>query len=92
MAKFQDKLNDIEVNLGQVPNPDGYVKIDGKKIEGIRSVQILSGLLTGRINDGIPIVKVEFYAKSVKGTIGGKVLNMIGFPEGIIEHYENFKK
>ena len=85
MAKFQDKLNDVEVKLGQVPNPDGYLKIDGKEIKGIRAVQILSGLLTGRENDHVPVVKIEFYAKSVKGIINGNVQKIIGFPEGVIK-------
>lgn len=69
MNGFRKKLSSIEINLAPTPNKDFLLAIDGKKLHGVRNVQINSG-----VDVGIPIVKIEFYAKEITGKVKGKMV------------------
>jgi len=61
-----NKFHVIEFNRESGHDPSNTLKIDGKKINGIRNVKIEYGL-----DNPLPIVTIEFLAKEVKGKARG---------------------
>ncbi len=72
MGEFNDKLHQVEINFpSQVGiEPEFFVKIDGKKIEGICGAKVESRMLN---NAPYPRVTISFWAKSIKGNVEGEV-------------------
>ena len=59
-----EKWHVVQVVRRKCHDPENIVKIDGKLLEGVRNVEISYG-----IKEPYPIVKIEFYAKEIKGTV-----------------------
>lgn len=74
---WREKLSVVELSLGPVPNYKGFVKIDGKKLVGIKTVEVASGLVQPQDQGHIPVVKIEFYAKNVECKVKGKIEKLI---------------
>jgi hypothetical protein len=72
MSAFGDKLHEVEINFPSKVGiePEFFLKIDGKKIEGICGARVESRMMTG---SAYPLVTINFWAKNVKGKIEGRV-------------------
>ena len=75
MSEFSDKLHQVEINFpSKVGNePEFFVKVDGKKIEGVCGAKVESRM-QGGVGFPYPRVTISFWAKGVKGEIEGEVL------------------
>ena len=72
MNEFRDKLHSVEINFPSTVGiePEFFLKVDGKKIEGICGAKVESRL---QANSNYPRVTISFWAKNVKGDIEGEV-------------------
>ena len=72
MGEFSDRLHFVEINFPSKVGiePEFFIKIDGKKIEGICGAKIESRMQTG---GPYPRVTISFWARNVKGNIEGEV-------------------
>lgn len=85
--KYEDKLSTIEINQEGHPDIKNMVKVDGKRIKGVRNVKIEYG-----VSHGFPVVTLEFYA-IVKGIVkNAKVLSKITIPEKELPYVFHKKK
>lgn len=76
MGEFSDKLHFVEINFPSKIGiePEFFIKIDGKKIEGCCGAKIESRMQIGdSVSFPYPRVTISFWAKGVKGNIEGQV-------------------
>lgn len=75
MGEFSDKLHFVEINFPSKVGiePEFFIKVDGKKIEGVCGAKVESRMNT---LGPYPRVTISFWAKGVKGTIEGEVLKV----------------
>jgi hypothetical protein len=81
MSAYSDNLHQVEINFPAMVgiDPEFFIKIDGKKIEGTCGVKIETRLLAG---GPYPVVTISFMAKSVKGNVEGLVKEIDHEPHG----------
>lgn len=65
-----ENLHEVEINFTERPDPNCYIKIDGKEIKNTKGIIIKSPLAN---EDHHTTVEISFYAK-VKGKVKGKVI------------------
>lgn len=72
MGEFSDKLHIVEINFPAKVGiePEFFIKIDGKKIEGVCGAKVESRMIN---NAPYPRVTLSFWAKNVSGKMEGEV-------------------
>lgn len=72
MSAFGDKLHTVEINFPAKVGiePEFFLKIDGKKIEGICGAKVESRMAA---DSTYPRVTISFWAKNISGQAEGLV-------------------